>query len=780
MKRIHAIGTSRVKCLDFHQNQPLLLAALYSGDALIVDVVRGSVIKTYPVHTGVPLRACRWVNHNGNFVVAGDNRSLHFYSPTKGKQIFDVPDAHNGYVRALAVHSSESLLLSSSDDLTIKLWDISTNCTPLRVFDIHSGIVMDVKWNPKEPTSFASCSLDGNVIFWEISSEQPRFTQKIGVKCVNSISFASTGDRPLIAAGSDDKTVQIWDIQSRSLVAKLEAHENNITRSEFHPTRPIIVTTGEDNLTVVWSSSTFKKENSLSSAMERGWALSFANFLPYLAIGHDKGITLHKFKNNGIPMSLDSSGKIVVAKNAEISVAPIKNIGEVVDGSELTLPFKEAITSESSPVSLLHSANGRYIAATGENEWTIYSSLGFKSRAFGKGIMFAWGSNSNSFATLSVNRNIDIHPTFDESVTITVFALKIWGGELLSVSTNNGLEFYDWETQQLIRRIEIKPRDISWYGDLVAVRTKTSIFILQYNRDMETEHDPETGFADAFTVVHEVETRSSSMCWALGILLYSEGSRINRLVDGIPQSTASLKSQCDIIGYLPRENLIILADQRRNLLAANLPSSLLEFEAAIMYGDDPDPSSVPEMHRTKTAKLLKQLGKLELALAVATEPSMKFDIAVELGDLETAMSCAGDSAMWRRLARAALTKGDYNLSVESLKKCGDLSTLLLLLKVRGSESEMTELVERAENEGQLNVAFTAALLVHNHDKCVDLLIKSGKFAEASMFARSNCPNRTSECVKLWKASIPNKRIADSLADPEEFPNLFDELIQQND
>lgn len=34
----------------------------------------------------------------------------------------------------------------------------------------------------------------------------------------------------------------------------------------------------------------------------------------------------------------------------------------------------------------------------------------------------------------------------------------IFGGYLLGVRTSSGLSFYDWETLDLVRRIEVQPR----------------------------------------------------------------------------------------------------------------------------------------------------------------------------------------------------------------------------------------------------------------------------------------------------------------------------------
>ncbi|OHT04375.1 WD repeat protein [Tritrichomonas foetus] len=776
-KRLYTLQSARVKCLDFHPTQPLLLASLYSGDAFIVDCTTGTIIKTIQVHTGVPLRTGRWISHNGNVVFGGDKCSFNFYSPTKGKLILEVPDAHKRYVRSIAIHPTELSMLSCSDDLTCKLWDITSGCQLVRTFDYHNGLVMDIKWNPRDPTTFASCSLDGTAIFWDVSSPQPRFTQKISSKAVNCISFIFSGDRPLLAASSDDCTVQVFDLQTRSLLSTLEGHEKNVSRVEFHPTRPILVSVGEDSVCYLWSSHTFKKENVINAGLERGWALSISPSSPLVAVGYDRGLSIVKFVHTGIPISLDSSGKTVIAHGSDLSTTSIKNHSEIVDGQELSLTWKEAITAELVPIELLHSPNSRYVTALSDGEYTIFTTLGFRSRSYGKGFKFAWSQTSTCYAVLDVTGSIRLFSNFEEASVIDRFCRKIWGGALLSASVDRGIEFYDWDTGKLIRRIESKGSEVKWSGDLVAIRTKDSIFILQYNQpDSDSIYSEESGYEESFTLLHEIEAKSTSICWSSGILFYSENTKINRFVSGVVQSTATLKSPADILGYLPRDNLLVLADQQRKIIGINLPYTLIEFEASVAEGEEPDPEDVPEEYRSRCAKFLKQIGQKELALSVTSDPSMKFELALELGKLDIAQQTATDASMWKRLARAALNCGDFEMSKLSLKNCGDYSTLLMLYKAKNCREEMEQLIEESEAANQLNVAFTAALLTDHKKKACEILMKSGKFAEAALFARSNIPEMTSECVKLWKQNVSSK-IADGIADPSEYPNLFDELIE---
>ena len=51
---------------------------------------------------------------------------------------------------------------------------------------------------------------------------------------------------------------------------------------------------------------------------------------------------------------------------------------------------------------------------------------------------------------------------------------------------------------------------------------------------------------------------------------------------------------------------------------------------------------------------------------------------------------------------------------------------------------------------KMNVAYMCYYLTNNANKCLDVLIKSKRFSEAALFARTYCSDRITECVKLWK------------------------------
>ena len=91
-----------------------------------------------------------------------------------------------------------------------------------------------------------------------------------------------------------------------------------------------------------------------------------------------------------------------------------------------------------------------------------------------------------------------------------------------------------------------------------------------------------------------------------------------------------------------------------------------------------------------------------------------------------------------------------------------------------ARARVQELCTAAREAGKTNVAFLANFLLHDVDACVDILVAGGRLPEAALFARTYRPSRVPELVRLWQDDLRqvNAKAAESLASPEEYPNLF--------
>lgn len=217
----------------------------------------------------------------------------------------------------------------------------------------------------------------------------------------------------------------------------------------------------------------------------------------------------------------------------------------------------------------------------------------------------------------------------------------------------------------------------------------------------------------------------------------------------------------------------------------SLPLTLVEYQTAILRGDfvhaEKVLPSVPKDQGNKIARFLEGQGHFEQALAIATEPEHKFELAMNLGKLEICYKIALEldhEQKWKLIGDSALSNWNYGLALECWKRANDLSSLFLLYQTSGNAQGLQEVAEMAETKGETNIAFVSQLTLGKMEKCLDILIKSDRIPEAAFFAQAHLPSKVDQVVTLWKDFLVKQgksKAASSLKSPSENPDAFPDL-----
>ena len=83
------------------------------------------------------------------------------------------------------------------------------------------------------------------------------------------------------------------------------------------------------------------------------------------------------------------------------------------------------------------------------------------------------------------------------------------------------------------------------------------------------------------------------------------------------------------------------------------------------------------------------------------------------------------------------------------KKSEDFNSLFLFYSSYGDQEGLNYLLEKSEEKGKYNIAYETAFLLALPEKCVSILIKSKRFSEAAMFAKSYIPTMIPQVMKEW-------------------------------
>jgi len=796
-----------VKCVDFHPTEPWALSALYSGNIFIWDFNTQTLVKQLEV-CNLPVRCAKFVMRKQWIITASDDMHLRAFNYNTLEKVHEL-EAHTDYIRHIAVHPTLPHVLSSSDDMSIKLWDWEKNWSCTSVFEGHAHYVMQVNWNPKDTSIFASCSLDRSIKVWGITggSSSAHFTLTGHKKGVNCVEYAPTGEKPYLISGADDRSVCVWDYQTKQCIQTLSSHTNNVSATLFHPTLPIILTGSEDGTVRVWHAATYRLEATLNYLLERVWSIAVMKGSNAAAIGYDEGTVVIKLGSEE-PIASMHSGKVIWAKGNEIQTANLKRLDEETlgaDGERVPLPVQEMGAAEIFPQYVAHHPNGRLFAVCGDGEFVIYTAQALRNKSFGPALEFVWGHNGDYATRTNNNGNtsIQVFHDFKENFSFKPpFPVDtIFGGRLISVVGNDFVCFYDWSEYRLIRRIDVVPKDVIWSedGTNVVLCCADNFYILKHdiNGLAQILSDPaamaqvdEDGIEEAFDLVSEVSEKVVSGLWVSDCFVYVNASqRLLCLVSGSTETIAHLDRVQYLLGYMPEQSKLYLVDKELNVVPYTLHLALVEYQSAIMRQDTAAAAkffeSLPETLHNRVARFLENQGHPAEALQISKDDDHCFELATQLGKLDQAadfvrkIAAQANPSMpprgkWKTLGDVALEQGNFELARTCFREAKDLGALFLMHTACGDAVELRKAAVQAKDGGIANIATICFLLLGDLESALDVLINANRLPEAAFFARCYCPSQLSRVVKLWKSdlAVVNQAVADSLADPEGYPDLF--------
>lgn len=288
--------------------------------------------------------------------------------------------------------------------------------------------------------------------------------------------------------------------------------------------------------------------------------------------------------------------------------------------------------------------------------------------------------------------------------------------------------------------------------------------------------------------------------WVGDCFIYTNSTnRLNYLVGDQTYTVSHFDQPMYILGYLPRDGRVYLADRDVNITSYALSLAVVEYQTLVLRGDLESANEmlpdISEDQKNKIARFLEGQGYKEQALEVATDPEHRFDLALGLNQLSIAVELAREADVehkWKTVGDTALAAWDLALAQECFTNGHDLGSLLLLYSSTGNEQGLRDLARQADAAGANNIAFSSLWQLGDIDGCIDLLLNTNRTAEAVLFAQTYKPSRAPTVVGQWRKGLEqNGRAkvakmlgvppgtADTTADEDLFPE-WEQWLQLED
>nr|XP_002129631.1 pre-mRNA-processing factor 17 [Ciona intestinalis] len=146
---------------------------------------------------------------------------------------------------------SGHLLLSSSMDCKVKLWEVYNKRRLLRTFSGHGKAVRESSFN-NDGSKFLSAAYDRYIKLWDTETGQciSRFSNKKIPYCVKF--NPDENKQHLFVAGLSDKKIVTWDSRSKDIVQEYDRHLGAVNTITFVDNNTKFVSTSDDKSLRVW------------------------------------------------------------------------------------------------------------------------------------------------------------------------------------------------------------------------------------------------------------------------------------------------------------------------------------------------------------------------------------------------------------------------------------------------------------------------------------------------------------------------------------------------
>ncbi|KAK3313949.1 coatomer WD associated region-domain-containing protein [Apodospora peruviana] len=776
--------SSRAKGIAFHPKRPWILVSLHSSTIQLWDYRMGTLIDRFEEHDG-PVRGVDFHKTQPLFVSGGDDYKIKVWSYQTRRCLFTL-NGHLDYIRTVFFHHELPWIVSASDDQTIRIWNWQ-NRSLLCTMTGHNHYAMCAQFHPKEDL-VVSASLDQSVRVWDISGLRKKHSAPTSMSFEDQVARANANqtdmfgntdavvkfvleghDRgvnwvafhptmPLIVSAGDDRLIKLWRMSETKAweVDTCRGHFQNASGCLFHPHQDLILSAGEDKTIRVWdlnkrtAVNTFKREN------DRFWVIAAHPEINLFAAGHDNGVMVFKLERERPASAVYQNTLFYITKEKHVRSYDFQKNVE----SPTLLSLKKLGSPWVPPRTLSYNPAERSVLVTSPSDGGSYELINLprdgsgaiepaeSKRGQGNSAVFV---ARNRFAILNTSaQTVDIKDLTNNTTRsfkppVGTSDIYFGGTGNLLIITPTAVHLYDIQQKKSTAELAVTGvKYVVWSNDglYAALLSKHNVTIV-------------TKTLEQVSTLHET-IRIKSATWDdAGVLLYSTLNHVKyTLLNGDNGIVRTLDQTVYLVRVKGRN--VYCLDRSAKPKILHIDPTEYRFKLALVKRNYEEMLHIIQNSSLVGQSIISYLQKKgypEIALQFVQDPTTRFELAIECGNLEVAVEMAKQldrPKLWTRLSTEALAHGNHSVVEMCYQKLKNFDKLSFLYLTTGDSAKLARMAKIAEHRGDFTSRFQNNLYIGDVEDRIQMFKEIDLYPLAYMTAKSH--GMEEECQSILEAT----------------------------
>jgi WD40 repeat protein len=196
------------------------------------------------IKTSLSSIECLFVDSSDNIWAGGDSGEIQKYSLSEKPELY--LEGHNDTIVSIHLDSSEKLLYSTSEDRTVRRWDLSNGNNETLYLTSYPIVCADFN---ETLQTIALCTTDEELVVFNVFDlkNQVKIPAESKIWCLKIVD-----SRDWIIEGNGDGLLVVRNLKNLARVRELKGHESRVKCIDLNSDQKFAVTGSFDQMVLVW------------------------------------------------------------------------------------------------------------------------------------------------------------------------------------------------------------------------------------------------------------------------------------------------------------------------------------------------------------------------------------------------------------------------------------------------------------------------------------------------------------------------------------------------